>query len=233
MFSDFSMAVVDSLLSKQSKNGDLLEIGVYRGRSAALIGRHLRSNERLTLVDITDYLDRDSIKPFSESVDFKICSSEMLKFVFSGTYNALKGRCRFIHIDASHAYRPTLLELKLADQLLAKSGGFIAMDDFANLNYGQNIAAIFKYLYTSGTDLELFLVSDEKCYICRKRDREEMSTYILSHLLSDMADRDIPDGCLSRTDTDPDYRAIYVRRQENNEGHLYGEEIYGAYYLTP
>src|SRR4051812_22346153 len=58
MFSPFSTAAVDMMLSFQKSaeaKGDILEIGTYKGKGAALLGRHLKSGERLTLVDIAPY----------------------------------------------------------------------------------------------------------------------------------------------------------------------------------
>ena len=65
--SSISMALVDSLLCLQNRaniSGNILEMGVYRGRSAALLGRRLKGDERLTLVDIGDFLDPNAIQPF-------------------------------------------------------------------------------------------------------------------------------------------------------------------------
>ncbi len=146
------MAIVDSLLSLQGEtgiSGNILEFGVYKGRSAALIGRHLTGEERLVLVDITDYLERGAIAPFRKSVDLVITPTENFQTAFPA-YDSQRRSFRFIHIDASHDYRATIHELGMADALLTERG-IIALDDFTNLNYSQNIAAIFKYLYTEPT----------------------------------------------------------------------------------
>jgi len=66
----------------------------------------------------------------------------------------------------------------MADALLAPRG-IIAMDDYANLNYSQNIAAIFKYFYSSGTDLRIFLATNEKAYLCREADWAFYAGFVL------------------------------------------------------
>jgi predicted O-methyltransferase YrrM len=232
MFSDFSMAIVDSVLSFQAATGmvgNILEFGVYRGRSAALIGRHLAERERLVLVDVADYLDPRAIAPFGKSAEFILGATQDFKKQFSG-YNGQRHRFRFIHIDASHAYRATFTELAMADELLADRG-VIALDDFTNLNYSQNIAAIYRYLYTSGTDLMPFLVTDEKAYLCRKKILPLYSAFVLDRLIAEIRSRGIADFCLARTDNDPDYQAFYARqRLENEEGHFYGADIYKNYF---
>jgi predicted O-methyltransferase YrrM len=235
MFSDFSMAIIDSLLSFQTESriaGNLLEFGIFRGRSAALIGRHLGARDRLVLVDVHDQLDRSAIAPFRESVDFVVTSTETVKKDYP-QYCAPPSAFRFIHIDASHAYRATFNELQLADELLAP-GGIIALDDFTNLDYSQNMAAIFRYLYSTPTALKLFLVTDEKAYLCRESDLVGYVSFVLDRLIAEMGSRDIPDCVLARTDNDPDYRAFYARaRSPGEEGHFYGLDIYRNYYRQP
>ena len=109
-------------------------------------------------MDIKDYLDRRAIEPFQDAVHYFVQSTAE----FRKDVGARLGReFRFIDIDASHDDPATLAELDMAHALLAPRG-VIAMDDYANLNYSQNIAAIFKYLYTSGTNLRIFLASNER-----------------------------------------------------------------------
>ncbi len=227
MFSPFSMAAVDMMLAFQESleaKGDMLEIGTYRGKSAALLGTHLRDGERLTLVDIEDYLDPAAISGFKGRTEFIHAPSSKLR---SGmpNYGARRSTFRFIHIDASHGYEETFHELAMADELLANRG-LIAMDDFTNLNYSQNIAAIFKYLHTTGTKLTMLLATDEKAYLCRKRDFGLFADLILKSGVAEMRSRGI-DAVLARTCYGPDYKAFYLRtRNPGEESIFYGKEIY-------
>lgn len=226
MLSPFSMAALDMLLSLQRElgaKGDVLEIGTYRGKSAALLGTHLRPSERLTLVDIADYLDPASVAPFKAQTDFVLAPSSRLKSALPN-YSARCGTFRLIHIDASHGYEETFQELEMADELLAPLG-IIAMDDFTNLNYSQNIAAIFKYLYTTSTKLMLFLVTDEKGYLCRKKDFNTFAELILRRSIAEMKSRDVS-ATLARTSYGPEYRAFYLRERGEDETALYGPETY-------
>jgi hypothetical protein len=223
MLSPFSLAVMDMLLSLQVANGDLLEIGTYRGKCAALLGAHLRPGETLTLVDIENYLDPASIEPFKAKTNFILTSSEHLKTAMP-RYSARRGTFRFIHIDATHGYSETFTELAMADELLAP-GGIIAMDDFTNLNYSQNIAAIFKYLYTAHTDLMLFLVTDEKGYLCRRRDFNHFAGEVLKKSIAEMESRGI-EATLARTGFTQEYRAFYLRRRGDGEAGFYSPEAY-------
>lgn len=118
-------------------------------------------------MDVQDILDRAAIEPFKASTEFILSSSENLRSTLP-RYRQRRETFRFIHIDASHGFQETFAELKIAEELLGTSG-IVAMDDFANLHYSQNIAAIFKYLFTTPSQLTPVVVTDEKAYLCRAR----------------------------------------------------------------
>jgi len=226
MLSPFSMSVLDMLLCAQEDlgaRGNILEIGTYRGKSAVILGSHLRDGERLTLVDIHRYLDPTAIAPFEAATDFILTSSDNLRKALPD-YSSKRKSFRFIHIDASHGYRETFNELAMAEQMVAPMG-IISLDDFTNLNYSQNIAAIFKYLFTASKDLALFLVTDEKGYVCRKSDLDTYLSYVFNNALAQMHSREM-EVTLARTCFDPEYSAFYLRPRQVGEFGFYGPEIY-------
>ena len=54
MLSVFSMALLDCVLSFQEEHritGNIVELGVFRGQSAAILAGHIEAPERLVLVD--------------------------------------------------------------------------------------------------------------------------------------------------------------------------------------
>ena len=227
MFSPFSIAVMDMMLSFQESlalKGDILEIGTYKGKSAALLGRHLRDEERLVLVDIASLLNPAAIEPFKDRTDFILSDSSKIRDVLP-RYRDRHQTFRVIHIDASHGYEETFRELAIANELLAPLG-IISLDDFTNLNYSQNIAAIFKYLYTAGSDLMMLLTTDEKGYLCRKDCFDLYADLILRRSIAELKSRDI-DAVLARTAYGLEYKAFYVRgRGPGETGSFYGLEIY-------
>lgn len=230
MFSPFSIGVMDMMLSFQESlpaKGDILEIGTYKGKSAALLGRHLRNGERLVLVDIADYLDPAAIEPFKSRTDFILSDSSKLRRTLP-RYRNRHHTFRFIHIDASHGYEETFRELELANELLAPLG-IISLDDFTNLNYSQNIAAIFKYLHTAGSDLVMLLTTDEKGYLCRKNDFDGFADLVLRRSLAELKSRGL-DIVLARTSYGPEYKAFYLRYKLPDETEsFYGTAIYARH----
>src|ERR1700730_10779323 len=78
MLSPFSMAVMDSLLAFQAERGvkgDIVELGVYRGKSAAILAGRISAGERLHLYDIADYFDRTALKKTGTAMIFNISNT--------------------------------------------------------------------------------------------------------------------------------------------------------------
>jgi predicted O-methyltransferase YrrM len=136
-----SAAVWDVLLEFHDQTdsfvaGNILEIGVWRGKSAALAALHTRSNEELILCD-THFSDEtkrllSSIKP--ERITYLEGNSANLV----GSSEALRyaKQCRWIHIDGEHTGQSVTHDLMLADQWLSEKG-VICCDDFMNPAYPQ------------------------------------------------------------------------------------------------
>jgi predicted O-methyltransferase YrrM len=234
MMSPFSMQVMDALLNLQSAqgtSGHLLEFGVWRGRSAAIISAHRRADDRLILCDVGQYVTEEVLARLYARPEFVLGKS--CDFARILDTRPLRGTVRFIHVDSSHSYRDTLAEMALVDAMLAPEG-IACLDDFTNLNYSQILPAVFKYIYTTRTDLAFFLVTNDKGYLCRRPAFERYAGFVLDHLVDEMRARGNDDVMLSRTDTDPEYRAFYLRpRGPGETGTRFGEQIYGAFYKAP
>ncbi|NNH59441.1 class I SAM-dependent methyltransferase [Rhizobium laguerreae] len=235
MLSGFSVQVMDSVLTFQravGSNGGILEFGVYKGRSAAVLSAHVQPSERFVLVDVERYVDDETISGLFSKPDFHLGSSEEFARSYPH-YSDLKRKIRFMHVDSSHSYRTTLNELKLADALLAPDG-VLCLDDFSNLHYSQILPALYKYLYRTWTDLRVFMVTDAKCYICRRKHFDRYGSFVLNSLLDEMGKRGNRHVTLARTDVDREYRAFYLREKtEPDEDDLYGRSIYGHFYEKP
>ena len=235
MISDFSMALMDCMLACQQRagvGGHIVEFGVYKGKSAAILANRSRDQERLVLVDINSQIDAAKISALFPTFEFVEWPSEHFREKVND-YDGLQRNCRFIHVDSSHGYRTTLHELALCESLAA-SQSIIVLDDFTNLDYSQILAAVYKYLYTIKTNLCVFLVTADKAYLCPKADFEHYADYVLKDLLADMGNRGLGDLCIARTDWDPEYRAFSLRRRApGDSGQFYGENLYGQFYKCP
>lgn len=235
MTSIFSMRVMDAVLSHQRTagvTGNLIEFGVYKGKSAAVISAHVAADERFILVDVDRQITPETMSRLFAPAEFVSGRSEDFSREYRG-FSRLRRSARFMHIDSSHRYRTTLAEMKLLDRLLAPDG-VACLDDYTNLNYSQILPAIFKHLYTSRSDLTMFLVTNEKAYLCRKPFFRSYANFVLRELHAEMMARGSDPLCLARTDADPEYAAFYLRgKLTPEEGDHYGESLYRNLYEAP
>lgn len=142
------VAVFDSILSQQVSariEGDLLEIGVYAGKSAVLLGQYQQKNEVFHVCDIfdvpTDDKNSEEILSSYENLSRKRFEANCVEFLGSlptiheclsrDLAMILRGNFfRFIHIDGSHLYDHVRADLNFAVESLGDSGGLIAVDDY-------------------------------------------------------------------------------------------------------
>jgi hypothetical protein len=222
MLSDFSIAVVDSLLQLQDEegmSGNLLELGCYKGKTALLLGLHLSDGEYVDLVDIYDQLER------------KILEDNNIKFYMqtANTENRQKNLklkrkgYRFIHCDTSHTYANTLADLNLSRKLVSDKG-VICVDDFANLNYPGVIPAVYRFLFKR-KKFVMFLMTEEKAYICHKSQSKMYNDYVINKLPSELLNRGYK-VTLARTDNSIFSSTIYIRGTMAGESDYYSGEVF-------
>lgn len=159
-FSYQDQFVFDILLQYQKScgiRGDLLEIGVYLGKSAIVLGAFKNVHEEVIVCDlfqgVSDSTDND-IENFSSYSDLTRAAFEAnyercigdLPRIFDGSslnlWNEFQHhRFRFIHIDGSHLYEFVKSDLNFAIETIISAGGIIVMDDFrAQHTLGVSIA---------------------------------------------------------------------------------------------
>jgi hypothetical protein len=135
-------------LSRQESagtRGDLLEVGVYMGKSAIFVGRHRRPGEKYTVCDLfegdaPDAANRaESTKSYS-ALTRRVFEENYLSFhdelprVLQGPSSLVPAEveprsCRFVHIDASHLYEHVHGDIGAAHDLLLPDG-IVVLDDF-------------------------------------------------------------------------------------------------------
>jgi hypothetical protein len=126
--------------------GDLLEIGAYHGKSAALFGYFVREGERLVVCDLFDSpppssSNAEENQRFYADLSRQAFEDTFLRFhrclpeVVQCSSIDLRGRAglqrsfRLIHIDGSHLYEVVRQDIATAQALLVK-GGIVVFDDY-------------------------------------------------------------------------------------------------------
>lgn len=169
-FFSLDRAAFSHLLSSQSAagvTGDILELGSYLGRSAVLLGDHLRPGERLTVCDLFDSeagdsenaaeMDMSYRKTLTRSAfeaNYLAFHSELPEIVQAPTSVLADGRiradsCRFVHVDASHLYEHVAGDIAVARAALAENG-LVALDDYRSEHTPGVSAAVWEAVFTGG-----------------------------------------------------------------------------------
>ncbi|MER5349309.1 class I SAM-dependent methyltransferase [Kitasatospora sp. NPDC002551] len=158
------------LLTAQSAaglSGDILELGSYLGRSAVLLGDHLRPDERLTVCDLFDSEAGDADNDAEMTMSYR---STLTRRGFEANYLAFHpelptivqaptsvladgripaGSCRFVHVDASHLYEHVTGDIEVARQALAEDG-LVVLDDYRSEHTPGVSAAVWQAVFTGG-----------------------------------------------------------------------------------
>ncbi len=154
-----------------SDPGVLIELGTYLGKSAVVIGEHLRDGDRFVALDLfgdADELDDSSTGQANRRENegsyrsltrqqfeqnylslhdvlpevVQAESSRILEFVEPGT-------ARFIHIDASHLYAQVHIDAVNAKTLL-RPGGVVVFDDYRSEHTPGVSAAVWQAIISDG-----------------------------------------------------------------------------------
>jgi SAM-dependent methyltransferase len=197
-------AIWDALLCFQREQGlcgHMLEIGVWHGKSAALLAMHGNCGERLYLVDSDLRLRRveDAIVAAHPvpTLDVRLieCDSRTLHI------DPIVAECfqgfRWIHVDGEHTARAVSSDLALANMLLA-ADGIVVVDDFFNWRYPQVTEAVLRHLRTYPDDFALFLCGYNKAYLARPHNVHRYLAYCAERLVRDLAARGI-ESTVSKT----------------------------------
>lgn len=135
-----------SMEALDNEPGDLAELGVFKGKSAAVIGAHQRVGEVFTVVDLfEDHAATDMANRLENARSYQSLSRReferhylsvhpTLPTVVQGPSASIAASARhhlhrFVHIDASHLYDHVSKDITVAQTLL-RPDGVVVIDDF-------------------------------------------------------------------------------------------------------
>jgi hypothetical protein len=164
-----SQAIWDFFLRAQADlgvNGDFLEIGVYKGKSAILGALHLREGEAAVLVDLNPVPETravlEKVRP-GANVYLECPSTEA---AFNREITARAGRFRWCHVDGDHTGYSALHDIRLCASVLAPKG-ILVVDDFFNFRYPQLTASVYRFLFDHPIEWKMVFAGANKAYLCR------------------------------------------------------------------
>jgi hypothetical protein len=156
----------------------LVELGVYKGKSAALVGRYRRAGETFTVCDLFgDDTDTETANQRENSRHY----NGLTRREFEGNYLALHAElpvivqdvssaiteyvkpetARFVHVDASHLYAHVAIDIDSAHEML-RDDGIVVFDDYRSVHTPGVSAAVWEAVFTKG--LAPICVTSQKLY---------------------------------------------------------------------
>lgn len=179
-FYQADQALITWFLDRQDRlepPGDLVELGSYLGKSAILIGGHLRPGETFTVCDLFDSTPADA----ANQREHRYSYSTLTRQAFEANYLAFHERlpaviqdttdqitkhvkpesCRFVHVDASHLWEHVHGDIEAA-RVLLRPNGLIVCDDYRSVHTPGVAAAVWTAVANGG--LRPICVTGNKFY---------------------------------------------------------------------
>jgi hypothetical protein len=158
-------------------HGDLVELGAYLGKSAALIGKFKRPDETFTVCDLFGTAAGDN----SNQAENNRAYGTLSRPTFEHNYLALHSELpvivqdfssaivnhvkpesvRFVHVDASHLYEHVAGDVESARTMLVP-GGVVVFDDFRSKHTPGVAAAVWEAVFVK--ELRPICVTVQKFY---------------------------------------------------------------------
>jgi hypothetical protein len=179
----FDAAIFLILLSydqPKSNAGNVLEIGVFEGKSTVLLGQNLTVGDEFHVCDIFDG-ETDTKNELEIQTSYPGLSREKfehnmmsvlgtLPIIHQCQSNKLKSILgnkvfRFIHIDGSHLYHHVIEDLRYASETVIQDVGVIAVDDFRAQHTIGVAAAVWEIIIAG--DLVPFAITPAKMYLVK------------------------------------------------------------------
>ncbi len=157
--------------------GDLVELGVYMGKSAIVVGEALQPGETFTVCDLFEAEAGDDANATENQISYSTLNREQFERNyqrFRGTLPVIHqmttkevaalltpGSARFVHVDASHLYEHVSVDVDTAREAL-RPDGIVVFDDYRHKHTPGVAAAVWEAMFTKG--LKPIVISPTKWY---------------------------------------------------------------------
>lgn len=161
--------------------GDAFEIGVHHGKSAILLGRLLRDDERLGVCDVfeqqeanVDHSGEGSRHLFLENMQRFAPAAARGVRVFAKRSDALTTdetttSCRLFHIDGGHRPEDVMGDLRIAREAVG-CGGIVIVDDVFNPSWPGVGEGVHDFMRAPAPGLVPLVIGGNKAYFAKPGD---------------------------------------------------------------
>lgn len=169
--------------------GSVMEIGVFWGRSFALLCQFLRREEFGVAADLFDIWAEEGaegrqLATFRKTMrDLKFPEDQLIVLAGDSAdidpHDVVKraGRMRLMSIDGGHEEHHVESDIAVGINVLGE-GGVIIFDDFLNAQYPDVTVAVMKNLDGSLSDFEPFLITRNKLYVAERGWASRYSSFV-------------------------------------------------------
>ena len=176
------------LQGQDGVSGDLLEIGVYHGKSSILMGYFPREDEHLVICDLFEQPARTVANQAEARCWYSNLSCELFENNYLRFHDRLPVivKCpsahlvkvgqlsrtfRFIHIDGSHLYDIVKRDIRTAKALL-RDNGIVSIDDYRSIHTPGVAAAAWEEIARG--ELIPFCLTPQKMYATWGRSTRQL-----------------------------------------------------------
>lgn len=145
--------------------GDLVELGTYMGKSAALIGQFLHPGETFTVLDLFGSAPGDELNAVENARSYAELTRARFEQYYLTVHDELPvivqdyssaivdhvkpATARFVHIDASHLYEHVAVDVESARRITLPDG-LVVFDDFRSWHTPGVSAAVWEAVLDRG-----------------------------------------------------------------------------------
>lgn len=158
------------LLKHLGIDGDVCEVGVYRGKSLTLLSVLKNAGEKLygfdLFVDDDENITKENLREFGSDDDVALIKGLTSELSRQKLENLVPSPLRFLHIDAGHEYFEVLEQLRLFTPLM-RHQGIISMDDYQDREFPGIEAAVLDFSEQDRPRRFVpFLAGGNKLFLC-------------------------------------------------------------------
>jgi Methyltransferase domain len=193
-FSHEAACIWWTLLDHQTATGitgDLLEIGVWRGKAALQLALHARRDAREQCVLLDKYVERADLEYQFARLGMILDEQATVMEWDARELSRLEQvvhppqRFRWIHIDEEHSAAAILEDLHLAARLLC-DGGIVCINAYMSPTHPQVTAAILRYVEDPRGELCMFLGGFDKAYLTTRSHFRAYMEFCHHHLIAQL-----------------------------------------------
>ena len=182
--SKFILPACDEWQQKNGITGPMAEIGIYEGKTLAVLCLLAREHERVVGVDIEL---REKLKPNLAEIGITRMPTLVIQDSLTLKPDDLiaagdNRKYRLVHVDGHHTYKNALNDLRLAFNVVS-ADGIVALDDFFSATVPGVSQALCELLVKDETvDFVPFALGGAKAYLAHRNNADELREYVFDRV---------------------------------------------------